>query len=67
MGGATGAAAIVTGAVSGIGLAVARRLLREGTTVLVVDLSAEGLRAIAAEGAATVKTRDGPARSLRVV
>lgn len=54
MGGATGRRAIVTGAASGIGLAMARRLLREDATVLAVDLNAEGLRAIAAEGAATL-------------
>jgi NAD(P)-dependent dehydrogenase (short-subunit alcohol dehydrogenase family) len=51
VGGAAGRRAIVTGAASGIGLAVARRLLREGATVLAVDVNAEGLRAIAAEGA----------------
>jgi NAD(P)-dependent dehydrogenase (short-subunit alcohol dehydrogenase family) len=54
MAGAAGRQAIVTGAAQGIGLAVARRLLREGASVLAVDVNAEGLRAIAAEGATTL-------------
>jgi meso-butanediol dehydrogenase / (S,S)-butanediol dehydrogenase / diacetyl reductase len=37
--------AIVTGAASGIGRAVAERLVTEGATVLGVDVNAEGLRA----------------------
>jgi hypothetical protein len=45
-----GRRAIVTGAASGIGFAVARRLLREGVSVLAVDVNAAGLDAIAAHG-----------------
>lgn len=48
-------AAIVTGAASGIGLAIARRLTEDGTAVALLDLNAEGLRAAAAElGSAAV-------------
>jgi NAD(P)-dependent dehydrogenase (short-subunit alcohol dehydrogenase family) len=46
--------AVVTGAARGIGQAVARRLMREGISVLAVDLDAEGLRTVAAEGAETL-------------
>jgi NAD(P)-dependent dehydrogenase (short-subunit alcohol dehydrogenase family) len=51
MGGADGSRAVVTGAARGIGLAIARRLLQEGASVLAVDLDGDGLKAIAAEGA----------------
>lgn len=54
MGGAVGARAVVTGAARGIGQAVARRLLREGASVLAVDLDGDGLRTIEAEGAETL-------------
>jgi len=54
MGGADGRRAVVTGAARGIGQATARRLLREGASVLAVDLDAEGLQEIAAEGAETL-------------
>ncbi len=54
VGGAEGARAVVTGAARGIGLATARRLLREGASVLAVDLDGEGLRTIEAEGAQTL-------------
>jgi NAD(P)-dependent dehydrogenase (short-subunit alcohol dehydrogenase family) len=54
VGGAEGARAVVTGAASGIGLATARRLLREGASVLAVDLDRERLRAVEAEGAETL-------------
>jgi NAD(P)-dependent dehydrogenase (short-subunit alcohol dehydrogenase family) len=54
MGGAAGARAVVTGAARGIGLAIARRLLAEGASVLAVDLDADGLRTVAAEGAETL-------------
>lgn len=54
MSGAAGARAVVTGAARGIGRATAQRLLREGASVLAVDLDAEGLRTIAAEGADTL-------------
>ena len=54
MGGADGRRAVVTGAARGIGQATARRLLREGASVLAVDLDAEGLKQIAADGAETL-------------
>ncbi|MBX3028927.1 MAG: SDR family oxidoreductase [Chloroflexi bacterium] len=54
MGGAAGARAVVTGAARGIGRATAQRLLREGASVLAVDLDAEGLGSLAAEGADTL-------------
>jgi NAD(P)-dependent dehydrogenase (short-subunit alcohol dehydrogenase family) len=41
--------AFVTGAASGIGAAVARRLHREGATVVLADISLEGARAVADE------------------
>jgi NAD(P)-dependent dehydrogenase (short-subunit alcohol dehydrogenase family) len=44
---------IVTGAASGIGRAVARRLLRENASVLAVDIDAAGLRDLAAAGCET--------------
>src|ERR1700730_1768128 len=43
----TGQTAIVTGAATGIGEAIARRLARAGATIAVADLNAEGARAIA--------------------
>ena len=49
--GATGKRAVVTGAASGIGQAVARRLLREGVAVIAVDLDAAGLESVVATGA----------------
>ena len=45
------ARAMVTGAASGIGQAVARRLLDEGCSVIAVDLNESGLEQIAAGGA----------------
>jgi len=47
--------AVVTGAASGIGLATARRLLREGHRVLAVDRDVDGLDRAAAEGVATLQ------------
>src|SRR4051812_6918468 len=44
----TGKAAIVTGAASGIGLAVARRLAAEGASVVIADLNADKARDAAA-------------------
>lgn len=66
MGEADGRRAVVTGAARGIGQATARRLLREGASVLAVDLDEVGLRTIALEGAetlvASVAEPDGRAR-----
>ncbi len=44
-----GAAAIVTGAASGIGKALATELVRRGATVLVADIDSEGAQAVAAD------------------
>ena len=54
MGGADGRRAVVTGASSGIGHAVALRLLREGASVLAVDVNPKGLDALGAAGAQTL-------------
>ncbi len=43
----TGQTAIVTGAATGIGEAIARRLARAGATIAVADLNAEGAHAVA--------------------
>ncbi len=45
----TGSSAIVTGAASGIGAAVARQLAHQGAHVIVADLQAETGQALAAE------------------
>jgi NAD(P)-dependent dehydrogenase (short-subunit alcohol dehydrogenase family) len=47
--------AVVTGSASGIGLATARRIQREGWRVLAVDRDAEGLELVAAEGISTMR------------
>ena len=55
----TGQTAIVTGAATGIGEAIAERLARAGATVAVADLNLEGARAVAAhlgQNAFAVKT-----------
>ncbi len=44
----TGQTAIITGAATGIGEAIARRLSRAGATIAVADLNAEGAREVAA-------------------
>src|SRR6266540_1287281 len=49
------ATCVVTGAASGIGRAVADRLLREGAAVVAVDRDADGLEAMAAAGATPVR------------
>ena len=54
MGDAAGRRAVVTGAASGIGFAVVRRLLGEGAEVLAVDINAEGMAPLAAAGAETL-------------
>lgn len=51
MGEASGRLAVVTGAASGIGQAVTRRLLIEGADVLAVDINGPGLAPVAADGA----------------
>lgn len=59
--------AVVTGAASGIGNAVARRLLREGVGVLAVDIDAGRLEAAAPEGCDTLVANVGdPADRERV-
>jgi NAD(P)-dependent dehydrogenase (short-subunit alcohol dehydrogenase family) len=49
--GGTGRRAVVTGAASGIGQAVAMRLLREGVEVVAADRNGAGLGAVVDEGA----------------
>lgn len=49
-----GRRAVVTGAASGIGAAVARRLLAEGAAVVVADVDAKRLRALEEAGAESV-------------
>ena len=50
MGAAEGKRAVVTGAASGIGQAVVFKLLREGASVLAVDINETGLAPVVAEG-----------------
>jgi NAD(P)-dependent dehydrogenase (short-subunit alcohol dehydrogenase family) len=54
MGEADGRRAVVTGAASGIGYAVAERLLAEGASVLAVDVNAQGMAPLAEQGAETI-------------
>jgi len=51
MGAAEGKRAVVTGAASGIGQAVVMRLLKEGASVLAVDINEAGLAPVVAAGA----------------
>ncbi len=51
MGAAEGRRAVVTGAASGIGQAVVRRLLAQGASVVAVDINGAGLAPVVAEGA----------------
>jgi NAD(P)-dependent dehydrogenase (short-subunit alcohol dehydrogenase family) len=51
MGAASGKRAVVTGAASGIGQAVALRLLAEGADVIAVDINEAGLAPVVAAGA----------------
>jgi len=53
--------AIVTGAASGIGRAVARRLCRENIAVLAVDINASGLEELAGAGCKTLTADLGDA------
>ncbi len=62
-----GKAAVVTGGSSGIGFAVARRFLREGVNVLVVDIrddAAEHLRVVGQKAGARLLFRQGDVREL---
>jgi NAD(P)-dependent dehydrogenase (short-subunit alcohol dehydrogenase family) len=54
----TGAAALVTGAGSGLGAATAEALSRAGARVVAMDLNAEGLAALAARCGATTAAGD---------
>jgi rhamnulose-1-phosphate aldolase/alcohol dehydrogenase len=54
--------ALVTGAASGIGRAVARRLAREGAHVVVTDVDGDGARRVAEE----ITADAGPARPLGI-
>ena len=51
--------AIVTGAASGIGLAIARRYVAEGATVAIADLKEDGAKAAAAE-----LSKQGPGKAI---
>lgn len=60
--------AVVTGAASGIGLAVARRLLAEGVAVTAVDVNEAGLATIGSESARVLVANLGdPDQHARVI
>ena len=68
MGEAAGRLAVVTGAASGIGQAVARRLLVEGARVIAVDINEAGLATVVEAGAvALVADLSEPADRARVI
>ena len=52
---ASGRAAVVTGPASGIGFAVAERLLREGARVVAVDRQREGMQPLVDQGAEAIE------------
>jgi len=57
-----GRIALITGAAQGFGLGIARRLAREGGTVVLADLQAE----LAAQQAAAIEAEHGPGRAWSV-
>ncbi len=58
-----GRAAVVTGAASGIGLAITRRLVAEGARVAAGDISTEGLQTLQGELGDAVRTVSGDVTS----
>ena len=55
----SGKVAIITGAASGIGLAIARRYVEEGASVAIADLNADAAKAAAAD-----LTKLGPGKAI---
>lgn len=62
----TGQVAIVTGAASGLGLATARRLLRDGAQVVLADIDTEGLSTVGDFGEHATTARCDVADSVAV-